>query len=79
MLAAFLSESVLLAVLGGVAGGRLALAYPRHHFSVVNRASGQSLVFHFLPSVETVGVALASGVAVGIIGGIFPAGRASRT
>lgn len=79
VLIAFLSESVLLAVFGGMAGVLLAMLTPGIDFSVVNWASGQSLVFHFLPSVQTLGLALSVGVAVGIIGGVLPAVRASRT
>lgn len=72
-----LLESTLLAVAGGVLGSLLALLTPLFDFTAMNYATGQQLVFHFMPDVLVLGRALASGALVGILGGLFPALRAA--
>lgn len=78
VLLAFLGEAVLLATAGGLLGLGLACLTPFLDFSVVNWASGQSLMFHFVPSPRNLAVGLGVGVAVGVLGGLFPAIGASR-
>lgn len=78
VLLAFLGEAVLLAAAGGLAGLGLTCLTPLLDFSVVNRASGQSLMFHFVPSPRNLALGMGVGVAVGVAGGLFPAVSASR-
>lgn len=74
---AILLESTLLALLGGTAGTSVAMLTPLADFTAINYATGQQLVFRFVPSVGILGVALASGALVGVLGGLFPALRAA--
>lgn len=77
VLVTFMFESVLLALAGGLFGLGLACLTPLMDFSVVNWASGQSLMFRFVPSLPSLGFGLAVGVGVGVVGGMFPALQAS--
>lgn len=79
VLATFVAESVLLACVGGALGLVLACLTTFMDFSVVNWASDQSLMFHFVASPGNLGLGLASGIGVGVMGGLFPAIRASRS
>ena len=72
-----LLESTLLAAAGGALGTLLALMTPLFDFSAMNYATGQQLVFRFVPELGVLGWALASGTLVGVVGGLFPALRAA--
>ncbi|HET9933799.1 MAG TPA: FtsX-like permease family protein [Polyangiaceae bacterium] len=72
-----LLESTLLAAAGGALGIGVALLTPLFDFSAMNYATGQQLVFRFVPELGVLGRALASGTLVGVLGGLFPALRAA--
>jgi putative ABC transport system permease protein len=78
VLVALLVESFALALAGGTLGLVLALCTQFLHFSTVNWATGQELVFRFLPTPAALGVALGIGIAAGLVGGFFPALKAAR-
>jgi putative ABC transport system permease protein len=78
VLLAVLLESLAVAALGGAAGVVLALLTQLVHFSTINWATGQELVFRFLPSSAILAGALSAGVVVGVIGGLLPAIAAAR-
>jgi putative ABC transport system permease protein len=78
ILASFLIESVLLAVLGGVVG--CLLAFPMNGFST---GTGQTqsfseIAFSFRITLEIVMIGLAFAVVMGIVGGLLPALRGAR-
>ena len=73
-----LLESTILASFGGALGACGALALKFVKFSMLNEATSGMLVFSFAPSVTTLSLALAVSLAMGLLGGFFPALRASR-
>ncbi|WP_437502024.1 ABC transporter permease [Sorangium sp. So ce1099] len=78
ILLSFLIESVLLALVGGALGVLAALGMRFVRFSTINFASFSEIVFTFEP---TPGILIASvlvAVAMGVLGGFFPALRAAR-
>jgi putative ABC transport system permease protein len=79
VLVTFVAESALLAVAGGALGVALACLTMFVDFSVVNWASDQSLSFHFLPTPRNLTLGFSAALAVGVLGGVFPALRASRS
>lgn len=78
IIAAFLTESVALAMVGGACGTGLALLTPLLDFHTVNFATGQDVAFHFRPDLKVIATALAAAAGVGILGGLLPALRAAR-
>ena len=78
ILASFLVESVLLALLGGVVGCLMAL--PVHGISTgtTNFASFSEVLFHFRITPEILFKAILFVGLVGIAGGLLPAARAAR-
>ena len=78
VLASFLAESALIALIGGVIGCLLALPINGMITSTTNWASFSEIAFAFrvTPGLLAAGVAFA--VVMGIVGGFFPARRASR-
>ena len=78
ILASFLVESVLLALLGGVLGCVMAL--PVHGISTgtTNFASFSEVLFHFRITPEIIFRAIVFVSLVGIAGGLLPAARAAR-
>lgn len=77
VLTAFVLEALLLALGGGLVGCALSLLTAFVEFSTLNDATGQELVFRFLPSVEALGGALGAGALVGVVGGLWPAIKAA--
>ncbi|XYH95365.1 ABC transporter permease [Sorangium sp. So ce1128] len=78
ILTSFLIESILLALVGGALGVLAALGMRFVRFSTINFASFSEIVFTFEP---TPGILIASvlvAVAMGVLGGFFPALRAAR-
>jgi putative ABC transport system permease protein len=78
ILASFLIESVILALVGGAVG--CALAFPMNGFST---GTGQTqsfseIAFNFRITPEIVLVGMAFAVVMGILGGLLPALRGSR-
>lgn len=79
ILASFLLEAILLAVLGGAIGTAASMAMGMVHFSMVNFASWSEIVFSFDPTPRVLGTALVFACGMGLLGGFFPAVRAART
>jgi putative ABC transport system permease protein len=78
VLTAFLIESVLLALLGGVLGIAASAALNFITISTMNFGTFSELSFGFRLSPEIVVQALIFSVIMGLIGGFLPAARASR-
>ena len=78
ILAAFLLESVALALGGSVLGVALAMLTPLLDFKTVNFATGTDVAFEFLPDPRALLIAVAVAVLVGLLGGALPALRAAR-
>jgi ABC-type antimicrobial peptide transport system permease subunit len=79
ILASFLVESVLLALIGGVLGCRLAL--PAHGISTgtANFLTFSEVLFNFRITPKIAAAGLAFSAFVGVVGGFLPALRAART
>jgi putative ABC transport system permease protein len=78
ILAAFLSESVALALAGGGFGVALALLTPWLDFTTINFATGTEVTFRFRPDPSALLLAVLVAVGVGVLGGTLPAIRAAR-
>nr|WP_315214434.1 ABC transporter permease [uncultured Duganella sp.] len=78
ILAAFLAESMLLAVVGGVLGLGCASLMRFISFSTTNFQSFSELAFGFRLTLDIVVKTLAFSLAMGFIGGVLPALRAAR-
>jgi len=78
ILAAFLSESVALALAGGGFGVALALLTPWLDFTTINFATGTEVSFRFRPDPSALLLAVLVAVGVGVLGGALPAIRAAR-
>jgi ABC-type lipoprotein release transport system permease subunit len=78
ILAAFLAESVVLAIAGGLAGLGLASLLSFARVSTLNFGSFSEIGFGFTLSPGVVWRALAFAVVMGIVGGVLPAARAAR-
>jgi putative ABC transport system permease protein len=78
VLASFLAESALIALIGGIIGCLLALPINGVVTSTTNWASFSEIAFAFrvTPALLLAGIAFA--VAMGLVGGFFPARRASK-
>ena len=77
LLRQLLTESVLLALLGGIAGVVLAFAATHALMSIVFR-SAETYAFQVTPDLRLLGFAAAISLASGVLFGIAPAVRASR-
>ena len=78
ILAAFLLESLLLALAGGVVGLVAAAFLQTITISTTNFQSFSELAFSFALTPKIVVVSLAFGLAMGLVGGFLPAVKASR-
>jgi ABC-type antimicrobial peptide transport system permease subunit len=78
ILAAFLAESLMLGLVGGVAGLLFASLMQLMSFSTTNFQSFSELAFGFRLSAAIVAEALLFALAMGFVGGFLPALRASR-
>lgn len=79
VVAAVLIESLLLAAVGGVIGGGLAyLAFDGFRASTLNWSSFSQMTFAFDVTVGLLIQGILYALAIGLIGGIFPAIRAAR-
>jgi putative ABC transport system permease protein len=78
ILAAFLLESVALALAGGAVGVGLALLTPLLDFNAVNFATDQEVAFRFQPDLRWLIGSVAGATLVGLLGGLWPALRAAR-
>src|SRR5688572_12559715 len=78
ILTSFLFEAMLLTLIGGIVGAAVSMLMGLVEFSMVNFASFSEMVFTFEPTVGIiVGAMIFAGV-MGLLGGLFPAIRASR-
>jgi putative ABC transport system permease protein len=78
VLASFLFESVLLALLGGTLGALASLAMGFVQLSMMNQNTWSEIVFSFDPSPQIVLFAVMCGGLMGVFGGLLPAVRAAR-
>jgi putative ABC transport system permease protein len=78
VLTAFLVESVLLAVIGGLVGVALASLLSFARVSTMNFSSFSEIGFGFSLSVGVILGALAFALVMGVVGGFLPAVRAAR-
>ena len=78
ILAAFLLESVLLAIVGGVAGLTLASFLQAFTITTMNWQSFSQLAFGFDLTAQIVAVTLVFSVIMGFVGGFLPSVRAAR-
>jgi putative ABC transport system permease protein len=78
VLVTFVIESSLLALAGALLGVALSLLTPLFDFSTENFGTGAEMTFHFVPSAPILMGSLALGLAVGLVGGLFPAFAAAR-
>ncbi|MGE5803729.1 MAG: ABC transporter permease [Gemmatimonadota bacterium] len=78
VLMSFLAESVLIAGVGAVLGALLALPVNGIVTSTTNWTSFSEFAFSFRITPWLLGIGIAFGVVMGIVGGFFPAWRAAR-
>ena len=78
VLAAFLSESLLLGLLGGVAGLVAASFMQALSISTTNFQTFAELAFRFVLTPTIVVASLAFALVMGLVGGVLPAARAAR-
>jgi putative ABC transport system permease protein len=78
VLGAFLVESIVLALIGGLGGVALASLMSFIKISTVNFGTFSELAFGFVMSPGIAGNSLFFALVMGIVGGFFPAVRASR-
>lgn len=78
IMASFLLEAVLLAVLGGVVGAIASLGMGFVKFSMMNMTSWSEISFSFDPTPAILASAVLVGGMMGVFGGLFPAFRAAR-
>jgi putative ABC transport system permease protein len=72
-------ESTLLALIGGLLGGLLALLiFNGFQVSTLNGASFSQVVFDFAVTPDLLGDGLRVALVIGVVGGLFPAIRAAR-
>jgi len=78
VLTAFLSESLLLALAGGVAGLAVASLMQAVNVSTTNFATFSELAFQLTLTPAIIGQSLVFALAMGLVGGFVPAWRAAR-
>jgi putative ABC transport system permease protein len=77
VLLSFLLESSVLALVGGVIGALASMGMSAMDFSMMNFATWQEIRFTFDPSPGIILGSIAAGGVMGVLGGFFPAIRAS--
>jgi putative ABC transport system permease protein len=78
ILFSFVSESVMLAMFGGILGIVASLALGGQKFSMMNFASWSEIVFSFEPTPGILLTGLVFAFVMGLVGGFLPAVRAAR-
>ncbi len=72
-------ESMLLALIGGTAGGGLAyVAFNNFHAATMNWQSFSQVTFAFAVTPQLLVQGVVWATAIGLLGGLFPAIRAAR-
>ena len=72
-------EAIVLALLGGLVGGLLVwLAFDGYTASTLNNASFSQVAFDFAVTPELLQMGITWALALGVVGGLFPAIRAAR-
>ena len=74
----FLFESVVLALAGAAVGAAGALMLGFVKFTMMNFQTWSEIVIGFEPSVASIVAGLVGGGVMGVLGGLYPAWRASR-
>jgi putative ABC transport system permease protein len=77
ILSSFLFESLVIALIGGAVGALGSLALGLVRFSMMNFATWSEIVFQFQPTPKILALSLGFGGLMGVLGGFFPALRAS--
>jgi putative ABC transport system permease protein len=78
ILSSFLTEAVMLALLGGGFGALASLAMGFVKLRMMNFATWSEVVFAFEPGPNVIVVSVAAGALMGVFGGMLPAVRAAR-
>ncbi len=78
VLLSFLLESSVLALIGAFIGAGASLGMSLVKFSMVNFATWQEISFSFDPTPAILVISILAGAVMGVVGGFFPAVRASR-
>lgn len=78
VLTSFLVESMTLSLVGGAIGTVASLLLSVHRVTMVNTATWAELSFKFEPTPKIVIVAIGVAAAMGLLGGLIPAIRATR-
>lgn len=78
VLTSFVTESVVLTLIGGGVGVLAALPMKAASFSILTAATWSEVVFTFQPTARIILSALACAALMGLLGGFLPALRASR-
>ncbi|WP_394828922.1 ABC transporter permease [Pendulispora albinea] len=78
ILIGFLVEAMTLTAIGGVVGVLLSTCLSRVKISMVNWTTWSELVFTFSPTVEILIKSVIFAAVMGLLGGVFPAYRASK-
>jgi putative ABC transport system permease protein len=78
VLASFLAESALIALVGGIVGALLALPINGIVTSTTNWASFSEIAFSFRVTPELLLAGICFALVMGLVGGFFPAWRAAR-
>jgi putative ABC transport system permease protein len=79
VVAALMIEAMLLALIGGSAGGLLAyVAFNNYHAATMNWQSFSQVAFAFAVTPQLLVQGVVWALAIGLIGGLFPAIRAAR-
>lgn len=79
MVVSVLAESLALAAIGGALGGVAAyFAFNGYQTSTMNFSTFSQVAFAFQVTPQLLGMGLTYALAMGLIGGLFPAVRAAR-
>jgi len=78
ILASFLLESIVLALMGGATGTAVALLASLKRVTIINLSTWSDLSFKFEPTPRILVTAIVIAGVMGILGGLFPAIRAAR-
>jgi putative ABC transport system permease protein len=79
VLTSFVTESILLALVGATLGALASLAMGWVELSMMNFQTWQEMTFSFDPSPQIIIIAMLAGGIMGFLGGLLPAWRAAFT